>query len=76
METPKQDAILETIGSREVPVIEPTKTFRKLRTRWTKGEQDELVSFHKLGMTISQLAAHFERPESIIQEQLHKLDLI
>lgn len=60
----------------EVPVIEPTKTFRKLRTRWTKGEQDELVSFHKLGMTISQLAAHFERPESIIQEQLHKLDLI
>lgn len=60
----------------EVPVAEPQTTFRKVRTRWTKSEQDELVEFYKLGMTVEQLSAHFGRPHQNVQEQLQKLDLI
>lgn len=60
----------------EVTPEEKSKSFKKVRHRWTTREVDELRSYYEQGMTVDQLVAFLGRSAENITIQLQKIGLM
>lgn len=62
--------------SNEEETTESTHNYKKVRSRWTTSETNELKSLFSQGMTLEQLSGFLYRSEDNIKQQLIKMGLM